>query len=304
MAHRHGGNPKLPQYHGLTTYKPHLGPDWTGEVRWLPGVAERAVVRLALAKKPLRIVYNLMSDIAHQDAPAEFLDRTLAFCAALSHHIHIFITKRPDILAIRLAHLSPLGKLDADRWDAARKPLYNACMREAGARFGRNSDSKSALTLQNQAEYVGYMGAFTEFPLKNVMILATAESQTEAEYRSGPLLDLAAKGWHTGMIVEPMLGPVSLRRIPSAPSAAKYLNALTGVCSSWMGTSTVPGLEWLVCGMEQGPGARELETRHAAYLAAECLNAGVPFFFKKDSQGYYDDSLPRLFPAWMEVPHA
>ena len=108
MAHRHGGNPKLPQYHGLTANTGH-GPDWTGEVRWLPGVAERKIVELALAKKPLRIVYNLMSDMAHENAPDFALARTLAFFAALPQHKHIIITKRPHILAERIAQLAQTG---------------------------------------------------------------------------------------------------------------------------------------------------------------------------------------------------
>lgn len=57
-----------------------------------------------------------------------------------------------------------------------------------------------------------------------------------------------------------------------------------------------PMLSWVVCGAETGPGKRPMDIMWAADLLAQCKEAGIPFFFKKDSQGKYDPNFPREYP--------
>lgn len=287
MAHRFGGNPKVPQYHGLTRISIG-GPEWTGEVRWVPGVLGKALVELALCKQSKRVFICSMSDIAHEKATLQHLANVYAFAAALPRHKFIFITKRPELLLLRTRAL--MERLDGfrDIWDAARKPLYDACNAEAAARFKSNRDSKSALELQHKAEAIGILYADVQFPLKNVMLMATVEDQERLEERGPDLLELALRGWHTGFISEPMLGGLdfSVLRHGSDPDLPVF--------------GTQWGPEWFVCGMEQGPGKRPRGLRFADARAADCQLVGVPFFFKKDSQGHHHPGrLPRQFPAWM-----
>ena len=46
-----------------------------------------------------------------------------------------------------------------------------------------------------------------------------------------------------------------------------------------------PYLDWVICGAETGPGKRHMELDWARSLRDQCKDAGVPFFFKKDSDG-------------------
>jgi len=46
-----------------------------------------------------------------------------------------------------------------------------------------------------------------------------------------------------------------------------------------------PRIDWVIAGSETGPGKREMETKWARDAKDQCVAAGVPFFFKKDSDG-------------------
>jgi len=352
MARRHEGNMKTPQYHGLTTYNEATGKiEWTGEVRWVPGVLENALVRLARSQSSKRIFHVSMGDLAHENATAQHLANILAFAAALPRHKHIIITKRPHILAERIHEVTGRGMAEG-MWDTARRPLHDACLGKARGMRRDNGYTKAALAYEHKAEQIGVMLQYPKFPLPNVMLMATCEDQQRAEERIPHLLKLAAQGWHTGVIVEPMLGPVDLRA--AYPEDFHYCTHC-----GWFGTETeqgclmcdsgtplvldaegrcqnghdgyrtercpkcgedgryfafdsvredtemkLVGISWCVCGAEQGPGKRMMPMYLARDLAGQCDNAGMPFFFKKDSDGdspNYPQVMPRQFPAWMEV---
>jgi protein gp37 len=40
-------------------------------------------------------------------------------------------------------------------------------------------------------------------------------------------------------------------------------------------------LDWVICGGETGPGARPIQREWVADLRDQCVDANVPFFFKK-----------------------
>lgn len=65
--------------------------------------------------------------------------------------------------------------------------------------------------------------------------------------------------------VEPMLAPVNLTRWLGAGSQCEADRVL----------------DWVICGGESGPGARPMHPQWPRDLAAQCLAAGVPFFFKQ-----------------------
>lgn len=97
--------------------------------------------------------------------------------------------------------------------------------------------------------------------LPHVWIGITAENQARLDER----LPILAERWpgHKFLSVEPMLGPVRL-----SPEQAKQV-------------------EWVICGGENGPGARECAPWWTWSLANDCDIYRVPFFFKQ-------------FGSWME----
>jgi len=82
--------------------------------------------------------------------------------------------------------------------------------------------------------------------------------------------------------VEPMLGAVELEQ-----SSCGYLTGWeTCVTMDRHGDpepyqSQTEKLDWVICGGETGPGARPIQREWVADLRDQCVDANVPFFFKK-----------------------
>ncbi|SNR99570.1 protein gp37 [Humidesulfovibrio mexicanus] len=249
MAHRFGNNPTVPQYKGLATMTPN-GPAWTGEVRYVSGVLEKAQARLLKARSPRRIFMVSMGDLFHPRVMSLDQGGVFVFMRDLPRHHFIIITKRPATMA-------------------------------------------------------EFCRAYWPKPLHNVMLMATCEDQQRADERVPHLLKLAAQGWHTGVIVEPMLGPVNLKTIvvdAAEGEQSDWIDALRGIRGTGDVVHSDAGrLSWVVCGHEQGPGKREVPIQYPGSLASQCARVGVPFFFKKDSAGEFPEGMPRQFPAWMEA---
>lgn len=103
-------------------------------------------------------------------------------------------------------------------------------------------------------EHEGTLG-----PRSNVWLGVSVEDAAAAVERLPELAATpAAVRW---VSVEPMLGPVSL--------------------SAYLPES----LDWVVCGAETGHGARHMREDWARLVREQCSAAGVPFFFKRDSNG-------------------
>jgi protein gp37 len=102
----------------------------------------------------------------------------------------------------------------------------------------------------------------------------TAENQQQADERISILLKIPAAVRFVS--VEPMLGPIDMGRA-------------TG-CNGWDGGGDFPHqrgccVDWVICGAETGPAARSMTPTWAAALHDQCKVAGVPLFFKRDSDG-------------------
>lgn len=89
----------------------------------------------------------------------------------------------------------------------------------------------------------------------------TAENQQRADERIPVLLQIPAAVRFVS--VEPALEELYL--IP-------YLRM-------WEGIPSV--LDWVICGPETGPGAREMDYDWALKIRWQCQDAGIPFFYKK-----------------------
>lgn len=128
-------------------------------------------------------------------------------------------------------------------------------------------------------------------PPENVWLGATVVNQEEADRDIPKLLAVPARVRF--LSVEPMLGPIDLRRIVlhSGP-----LDLLPTAPPEWHGVKTVnividstkpgtksgrPAIDWVICGGESGPKARPMHPEWARSLRDQCASAGVAFHFKQ-----------------------
>ena len=94
----------------------------------------------------------------------------------------------------------------------------------------------------------------------NLWLGVTAENQATADRRVTLLIHSPAQVHFASC--EPLLGPIVFKEI-------HYL-------------------KWVIVGAETGPNKRPMDLDWARSIRDQCLAAGVPFFFKKDSEGNRD----------------
>jgi protein gp37 len=104
-----------------------------------------------------------------------------------------------------------------------------------------------------------------------VWVGTSVENQATADERIPALLKIpAAKRF---ISVEPMLGPVDF----SAFFGGEYVGL--------PGDKIIPnynfGIDWVICGGESGPNARPMHPDWVRDLRDQCVEAGLPFFFKQ-----------------------
>jgi protein gp37 len=119
---------------------------------------------------------------------------------------------------------------------------------------------------------------------QNVWLGVTAENQAMADERIPILLQIPAAIHFIS--VEPMLGPINLFGDGSDEQDWTYNGP----------DCLRPHIGWLICGAETGPGKRIMDLEWAYDLQRQCGDAGVPFFFKKDSDGEYPAGFRREYP--------
>ncbi len=116
----------------------------------------------------------------------------------------------------------------------------------------------------------------------NVWLLTSVEDQETADRRVPELLKCRDLAPVLGLSIEPLLGPIDLKRIP-AP-ICDTLDVLNGeridggtgcICDGF------DPIDWVIVGGESGPHARPMDPRWVVSLRDQCIGAGVPFFFKQ-----------------------
>jgi len=149
----------------------------------------------------------------------------------------------------------------------------------------------------------------------NVWLGVSAEDQRRADERIPLLLQTPAAVRFVSL--EPLLGPVDILAVSSAPRCSQPIKGLYGVdtmCALrkghtgdhspiWRGDRTI--LDWVIVGGESGPGARPMHPDWARGVRDQCAAAGVPFFFKQIMVDKKMVHLPYLDGRqWKEFPHA
>ncbi len=146
-------------------------------------------------KKPKYIFINSMSDLFHEDVPAEFIERIFKIMVRAEWHIFQILTKRSERLR-KIADNLPWAQ--------------------------------------------------------NIWMGVTVESQ-DYIYRIDHLRNIPAS--RKFISIEPLLSPIN--QLP------------------------LQDIAWVIAGGESGPGARPLKPEWVRTIRDQCLDRGVPFFFKQ-----------------------
>ncbi|MFC3985480.1 DUF5131 family protein [Streptosporangium jomthongense] len=191
-------------------------------------------------KQPRMVFVNSLADLFHEDVPTEYIAQVFAVMALASRHTFQVLTKRHArlraLLNSRHFHLAVLART-LHLQDDNHLPPWNPATR-----------------------------TLTKWPLPNVHVGVSVETQQWADIRIPALLDtLAAVRW---ISAEPLLGPVQLR-------------------SEWVGDG--PSLSWAVVGGESGVGARPMDLAWARSLVRQCQLTKTPAFVKQLGSVYAKD---------------
>lgn len=112
---------------------------------------------------------------------------------------------------------------------------------------------------------------------RNVWLGATVEDQARADERIPWLLRVPAPVRLLSM--EPLLGPVNLRRVVYDGVCA--IDALEGLCGWPSPHADCERLHWVITGGESGHRARPSNPQWFRNIRDACLQTDVPFFFKQ-----------------------
>jgi protein gp37 len=201
-------------------------------------------------RKPRTVFVNSMSDLFHARVPAEFIAEVFASMSMCSQHTFIVLTKRAD----RMCNIIGSGTF----WiqvNAARLRRGVSCLPGGGP-----------------------------LVLPNVWLGVSAENQTQAERRIGPLLFTPAAVRLVS--IEPMLDAVNVAKIvvPGAKVPGMTVDALRGEYVFPDGAAERPvgaKLDWVIVGGESGANARPMDLDWISGIIDQCHNAKVPVFVKQ-----------------------
>jgi protein gp37 len=190
---------------------------------------------------PRRIFVNSLSDLFHEDVPAEFIDTVFAVMALTPQHTYQVLTKRPARMREYCSDLETPWRIGTIKRvvEAGRLSVLGV------------SDTQVPNILRGdqwKPECV------PEWPLSNCWLGVTVENQRWADERIPILLDTPAAVRF--LSCEPLLGPLNLREYSG-------------------------GLDWVIVGGESGPKHRRFDPDWARQIVADCRKAGVACFVKQ-----------------------
>jgi len=204
-------------------------------------------------KKPRRIFVNSMSDLFHPDVPFDFIDKVFAVMGLAKQHTFMILTKRPERM---LAYFERTGDVLRRDWVVS-----------AAAR----------LLNKNKID-------FPDFPLNNVYLGVSVETQKEADERIPLLLKTPAAVRFVSC--EPLLGSLDLKRLigqfSDCPECGYNVSVdEDGLCTSCGRDIMHYGVDWVIVGGESGPHARPMHPDWVRSIRDQCVDAGTSFFFKQ-----------------------
>lgn len=235
------------KYRGLTKIV-NRNAVWTGEVR----LNEAALLQPLKCKRGRRIFVNSMSDLFHEALSDADIDRVFAVMALCPQHTFQVLTKRAERMREYLS-----------RKDAALRWVKEAC------RIGKIDSPYDFVSPDTAADWQGD-------GLPNVWLGISAERQQEADVRIPHLLNSPAAVRFVS--VEPLLGRISFRWAKWEEWFKDAKGNPRPTCDHLEGLRR---LDWIIVGGESGAKARPMHPQWARDIRDQCVEAGVPFFFKQ-----------------------
>lgn len=202
-------------------------------------------------RKPRLVFANSMSDLFHKDFPNEYIAACYGVMLMASQHTYQCLTKR----AARLPQFY--------RWiETASKDYRARCRDLAKANGGRIDPDPRVMLCVDLAEKHGVIGypnlasatyAGDSWPPRSVWVGVSVENRKHGLPRIDELrkVDAAVRF----LSIEPLLEDI--------------------------GKIDLAGIGWVIVGGESGPGARGMDPAWVRSLRDQCIDAGVPFFFKQ-----------------------
>lgn len=153
--------------------------------------------------------------------------------------------------------------------------------------------------------YCNHYRHYKSDPLPNLWLGVTVCNQQEADEKIPILLQTpAAKRF---VSIEPMLGAMDLTRL-NIPKGTRHIGngdvlngvkGCLGVDRSGYEFWRTPTLDWVICGGETGDNARPMNPEWVRSLRDQCVNAGVPFFFKSWGE-YTPNGYGKIAGTWLQ----
>ena len=255
-------------YEGLAVRTANA-PQWTNKIM----LVEDKLTEPLHWTRPRLIFVNSMSDLFHPDVPDDFIDRVFAVMASCPHHTFQVLTKRPDRMQKYLSYVDRADKVISEAVPINRDtggPFVNYAGKAKRVKMfsaGVGTDggpSRSVFQCSNESPLKPW------WPLHNVWLGVSAEDQATWDTRIPPLLQTPASvRW---VSAEPLLGPID---------GGGYSPQSLYEPAERTIRNNISRIDWLVCGGESGPGAREMHEEWALSLRDQCRAAGTAFFFKQ-----------------------
>lgn len=244
----------IPSRVGLTQDSA-AGPVWNGQVRF----NEEWLRQPIQWKRARKIFVVAHGDLFYEAVPDEWIDKVFAVMAMAPQHTFQCLTKRADRM-----------KAYMKRFAAGYGPIERQIIALGG----------------NPIE------ALARWPLPNVWLGVSCETQREAEERVPDLQDIpAAVRW---VSAEPLLAEIrfdllartegyrSRDREERDESWTYVDNALAGLRSRKIGQYAVPKIDWIVGGGESGSGARPSHPAWFRSLRDQCARHGTAYLHKQN----------------------
>lgn len=230
-------------------------------------------------RKPRNVFVCSMTDLFADFVPDAWIAKIYAVEAMSARHTYMHLTKRP------LRRQRFLSRFQS----AAEWAEYLSDMEDEE---GVIWEDEAGCQIGNSINGVLADGYNAGWPMKNVREGVTVCNQKEADELIPILLATTARCRFIS--AEPLLGPVNLtinrKFMVGFEEYAAPMNTLH--------QKFADHLDWVICGPENGPGARTVPTDLFRSLRDQCAAAKVPFFYKVSKKdGALLDSLEhRAFP--------
>lgn len=255
--------------------------------------------------KPRRIFVNSMSDLFHEDVPDDFIDRVFAIMALCPQHIFQILTKRAKRMRAYFERqkdangnrtncktevVAAAGERTSwyendDEWDhyldRLKWPLPNVWL---GVSVESDDYRERIDELRRTPAAVRFVSAE---PLLGALDIADQLQESTLHHVSmsvsGALRNKAFEGLTDGGA--PLSRAEGKARLEALHAQGVKLVS-TGGCEGHSDQTgcpghPLPGLDWVICGGESGPGARPMQETWAESLRDQCRAAGVAFFMKQ-----------------------